>query len=279
MHEELSFPRELGRILAWLAFPIVPVILADLHYQTSNPDHFDAGRIGPDPHDWSWDLWIIILGPLLGYGFLAGATMDLPDEPGTSRGRLRTLLARRAVWLSIGPWSGFLIGTMLYWGYALVVSRVPALQDAQFPESWRGTWSEAVLVWVAAVLTVGLLSYGWLWPAGAALRRGARLGRWPRALCRGLAVALGFLGSLFGSFWAVTSYWRSYFFDARLVPLLAVALGLACLSGCAGTITYGQMRRRDLFHAMLVAWVVGLALMWRWWSRPRSGRPHGPTTI
>ena len=36
--------RELGLILAWLAFPLVPVVLADFCYQTCNP-------LGPDPHD------------------------------------------------------------------------------------------------------------------------------------------------------------------------------------------------------------------------------------
>ena len=47
------------------------------------------------------------------------------------------------------------------------------------------------------------------------------------------------------------------------------------MTGCASTITYGEVRRRELFHAMLVAWVLGLALMWRWWSRPRKGNPPG----
>jgi hypothetical protein len=65
--------------------------------------------------------------------------------------------------------------------------------------------------------------------------------------------------------------WRSYFFDPRVMPLVALALGLVLLSGCSSTITHGEMRRRELFHAMLVAWVLGLALMWRWWSRRRPG--------
>ena len=87
-------------------------------------------------------------------------------------------------------------------------------------------------------------------------------------------MAAAFVGSLFGSFWAATSMWRSYFFDARFVPLALLAVGLAVMSGCAAPITYGDMRRRELFHAMLVAWVLGLALMWRWWSRPRGGHPR-----
>jgi len=85
-------------------------------------------------------------------------------------------------------------------------------------------------------------------------------------------MALAFVGSLFGSFWAATACFRSYFSDSRLMPLVAVAVGLALMSGCAGTITYGELRRRELFHAMLVAWVLGLALMWRWWSRARPRR-------
>jgi len=50
------------------------------------------------------------------------------------------------------------------------------------------------------------------------------------------------------------------------------------MSGCASTITYGELRRRELFHAMLIAWVLGLALMWRWWSRPRPGVPRDEAT-
>ena len=86
-------------------------------------------------------------------------------------------------------------------------------------------------------------------------------------------IAATFVGTLFGSFWVATAVWRSYFFDPRIVRLLVVALGLTVMSGCATTITYGEVRRRELFHAMLVAWVLGLALMWRWWSRPRPGNP------
>jgi hypothetical protein len=139
----------------------------------------------------------------------------------------------------------------------------------QLPEAWKGTWIESTLWWVLAVFVVGILAYGWLWPAWAALRRAARIGRWRMYLYRGLIMALAFTDSLFGSFWAATVGLRSYFFDSRLVPLVAVAVGLAFLSGCGGPITYGELRRRELFHAMLVAWVLGLALMWRWWSRAR----------
>ncbi|HWE36596.1 MAG TPA: hypothetical protein VG406_08520 [Isosphaeraceae bacterium] len=52
--------------------------------------------------------------------------------------------------------------------------------------------------------------------------------------------------------------------------LLIAACAAALLSGCGPT-TVGDLRRRDLFDAMLMAWVLGLALLWRWWARPRPG--------
>ncbi len=134
-------------------------------------------------------------------------------------------------------------------------------------------WAQWIGSWVFIVAFVGILACGWLWPAWAAVRRAARIRQAGRALYGGLVTALAFLCSLFGSFWAITSVWRGYFFDSRLMPLLAVAVGLAALGGCASPMTYGQLRRRELFHAMLLAWVFGLALMWRWWSRPRRGPP------
>jgi hypothetical protein len=276
------FRRELGLILAWLVFPLVPVILEDMYYQTCNTELFGSGRGGgPDPREWNWGVWVIMLGPLLGYGFLAGATVDLPDQPEVSRGILRRFLARRAVWMAIGPWCGFLFWCGLYLGFGFVSNLFPASTvppqggSRELPESpsWIITWMLTILSWIVGVAFVGTLSYGWLWPAWAALRRAARLGRWSRALYRGLIAALAFVGSLLGSFWAITSTWRSYFFDPTVMPMVAMALGLVMLSGCGG-ITYGEMRRRELFHAMLVAWVLGLALMWRWWSRRRPGPPR-----
>jgi hypothetical protein len=184
-------------------------------------------------------------------------------------------LARRALWVAIGPWLGFLFWAGVYFGLTscpqlFPVSNSPAqARPVKEPESWIMTWVLVILGWSMTVLFFATLSYGWLWPAWAALRRAARVGRLGRVLYRGLLTALAFVGSLFGSFWAVTAWWRSYFFDSRLVPLVAVVVALAVASGCGGTITYGELRRRELFHAMLVAWVLGLALMWRWWSRPR----------
>jgi hypothetical protein len=269
-------PRELGLIGAWFLFPLVPVVLADFYYLASN-------WTGDDPREWGWSMWVVRLGPLLGYGFLAGATVDLPDdvEP-TARG-WRGLAARRSVWVAIGPWWGALVLSALWLGYGYFIGQFTALQTLSIQEpNWvKGTWPESVLAWIVAVqgwvliaLVLVTWAYGWLWPAWAALRRAARIGTVSRAFYRGLSVALAFVGSLFGSFWAVTSFWRSYFFDSRLVPLILAAACLAMTSGCA-TLTYGEVRRRELFHAMLVAWVLGLALMWRWWSRSRPGPPQG----
>jgi hypothetical protein len=79
------------------------------------------------------------------------------------------------------------------------------------------------------------------------------------------------VGSLFGSFWAIISAWRRFFFDPRVMPIIAMAMALVVLSGCSSTITFGEMRRRELFHAMLSAWVFGLAVIW-WWSSRRKSR-------
>jgi hypothetical protein len=271
--------RELGLILAWLAFPLIPAILEALYYRVCTFEIFRSARLGPDPHDWDWLIWVLMLGPLVGYSFLAGATVDLPDDLEAPRRGLRRLLARRSVWIAIGPWWGFLACTGIYMGYSFLWSNFEALQcfSVQLPESWRGGWAETILGWGFMVAVVGTLAYGWLWPAAAAILRGARLGRAGRAVYRGLVGSLAFVGSLFGSFWAITSSLRTYFFDPTVMPLILLALCLAVLSGCAGPITYGEMRRRELFHAMLVAWILGLAFVWRWWSRRRPGPPRNGT--
>ena len=85
-------------------------------------------------------------------------------------------------------------------------------------------------------------------------------------------MAIGFVGSLIGSFWAITEAWRGYFFDPRIVPALLAASSLPLMAGC-GTTTLGEVRRRDLFGAMLPAWLIGLALAWQWWSRSRPKPP------
>jgi hypothetical protein len=258
------FRRELGLIAGWLLFPLFPVVLEDMYCSS-----------GSEPHDWDWFTWVIMLGPLLGYGFLAGATLSIPDDPAAPRRRLRRVLARRAVWVAIGPWSGFLFWVGVYFGIIYLYKMIPDRMKPNFhlPELSTGSSVSSASGWVMIILFYGIWAYGWLWPAWFALARAGRVGQWKRCFVRGIVMACTFVGSLFGSFWAATAIWRSYYFDSRLVPLLLIAVSLAVMSGCAGTITYGEMRRRELFHAMLVAWVLGLALMWRWWSRARPGHP------
>jgi hypothetical protein len=235
------FGREIGLIVAWLVFPLVPVVLADFYCQICN-------STGEDPRVWDWFSWVLMLGPLLGYGFLAGATVDLPDDVGPLRRGWRRLLARRSVWVAIGPWWGFLVWAGLYFGFVFLLVHFPSLGRldlsdwvkgtwfeavaAQAGESLRGTWLESVIAWALGAFVVVTLSYGWLWPARAALRRAARIGQLRHAFYRGLSIALAFVGSLFGSFWATTSWWRGYFFDPRVVPLIVMAVGLAVIIGC-----------------------------------------------
>ena len=263
---------ELLLALAWLIFPLVPVILEELYYQVVI-NLFGSVQSGPDPVDWGWGSWVLMLGPLLGYGFLVGATAEVPDDVAVPERRLPRVVTRRAVWVALGPWFGFLLVVTLFLAFEVLGSRISPPPVVEFPDSWKESRAYAVLAWAWTVIVLGVLAYGWVWPAIAALRRAGRLGLWRRALNRGVVTALAFAGSLFGSFWAITSAWRSFFFDPRVMPMIAMALGLVALSGCSSTITYGEMRRRELFHAMLPAWVFGLALIW-WWSSRR--RPRGP---
>jgi hypothetical protein len=269
------FRRELGLLIAWVLFPLIPVLLEDMHYSVSNLEFGDSSRAAPDPHVWGWVTWVVVLGPLVGYGFLSGATLSIPDDPAEPRSRWRRLLARRAVWVAIGPWWGALVCVGVFFGLVNLEKLFPALFQSipSIPESWKTTWAYWLISWAAMIFLVVIWAYSWLWPAASALRRAGRLREWRRSLVRGIVMAGAFVGSLFGSFWAATTIWRSYFFDSRVVPLLLIAVSLVLLSGCTSTITYGELRRRELFHAMLVAWVLGLALMWRWWSRARPGQP------
>ena len=123
----------------------------------------------------------------------------------------------------------------------------------------------------AAVFAVllAVAAYGWLVPAVAAVRRAKRLGRGWENVRRGLAWSAAFTASLFGGFWAITEGWRAFFFDPRIVQVLLAAASLTLMNGCAKTVTHGDVRRRELFHAMLMAWTFGLAVLWRWCSRKR----------
>jgi hypothetical protein len=236
--------------LGWMVLPLTAGILATSCYQFCN---FGGG----DPRAWDFVAGLILAGPLIGYGFLAGATSCLADPP--ARRRWHDLLFRRAVWVGIGPWAVFLIWMALFFT-ADRVSRIwslPTSSDLGVPAD--------VMVWVV----LGTTAYGWLIAAVAAVVRARRSRHLARALTRGVALAGGFVGSLLGTFWAITSAWRAYFFDPtvlRAVLFLLICAGLC--SGC-GPVTAGELRRRELFDALLLAWVIGLALAWRWLSRPR----------
>jgi hypothetical protein len=70
--------RALGPVFAWLVFPILPALLGRTYHETFN--FAFTQKTGPDPRDWGWLAWVLLAGPLVGYGFLAGATLGLPDE-------------------------------------------------------------------------------------------------------------------------------------------------------------------------------------------------------
>ena len=213
------FRRELGLIFTWLLFPLVPVVLEDSYYAISVLNFSGSARSGPDPHVWNWLNWVIVLGPLFGFGFLAGATVRLPDVPAVPRRHVRNLLARRGVWVAVGPWWGAIVCVAVFFGWVYLWPAATPW-DPQLPKSWEGTWAGTILAWELAALfwffitlIAGLWAYSWLWPAFAALGRAARIGQWKQTFLRGLFVACAFVGSLFGSFWAATAMWRSYFFD------------------------------------------------------------------
>ena len=48
------FRREMGVIIAWLVFPLVPVILQDGYYQICAVNLSSNARFGPDPRAWGW---------------------------------------------------------------------------------------------------------------------------------------------------------------------------------------------------------------------------------
>lgn len=246
--------------LAWLVFPVVPVVLERAYHELVLLG--GNGRGVPDPRDWGWSTWILQLGPLTGFAFLAGATCMIDDPRGERRGLTRWL-TRRAVWVAIGPWIGLLLLAGLLITLQSFERWLPPVPEFLRNPSW-------LTQWVVSMALLGFLGYAWLVFAAAAVRRAHRVGRAWRAFRRGLVFTLTFLGSLFGGFWALTEAWRDYFFDSRVIPLVLAAGGFVLLSGCTSTLTYGDVRRRELFGAMLAAWTFGLALLWRWWSRPHS---------
>jgi len=263
--------------LAWLVLPLVPAVLGDTYHRTLNITFGHRG--GPDPRDWAWPTWLLLMGPLVGYGFLAGATAGLPDGPG--RPGVRGWLSGRSFAVGVGPWAGFLAWSALVLAAWLAVTALawahPASREWSGPDwgDWWRTWPGWLLGRVLMIGVFASAAYGWLVVGYFVLRRAGRLGSLGRSIRRGLAVAIGFVGSLIGSFWTITEVWRAYFFDPRTLPILLAASTLVLTAGCAPTETYGEIRRRELFQAMLMAWLIGLAIAWRWWGRTRS-RPRGP---
>jgi hypothetical protein len=259
--------RGLWSALAWFVFPVIPVVLARLYH--------DSLWVTVDPYVWTWPIWLIEIGPLAGFGFLAGATLRIPDEPSHRRWPWRWL-SRRSLWVAVGPWSGFLVLAATLCLYSWLMNQLPVSIHERMNaalEPWNGGWLFWALGWIVTVVFWVTFTNGWLWPGFAAVRRARRIGLAISTIKRGVLVAVGFVGSLFGSFWAITQLWRDYFFDTRIVPVILLMGSLMALSGCASTVTYGEVRRRELFAALLVSWTFGLALGWRWLSRRRPKPP------
>ncbi len=111
------FRRELGLVIGWLVFPLVPVILEDFYYQTCNLNLFSsasrrvpiraigAGVCGSSCLGRSWVMVSSRARPL-----------TYPTTLGPSCRGLRRLLSRRAVWVAIGPWFGFLFWCRGFFG-------------------------------------------------------------------------------------------------------------------------------------------------------------------
>ncbi len=159
---------------------------------------------------------MLVLGPLCGYGFLAGATWGIGDEPG---GRWwRAWMSRRSVWVGLGPWFGLwslaAVGFAI-WATRRTLSAIGADRLARWDPS--AAVGPDVARWVG-MAAMAWLSLGWLLVAWAALRRSGRAGRRGRAWRAGVVLVAVFVGSLFGGYWAITTAWRDYFFDATIGP-------------------------------------------------------------
>src|SRR3954452_18661828 len=129
--------RGIGMAMAWMLFPLVPAVLGNTYQRTFNEL---LGPESPDPRRWEWQSWALLAGPLLGYGFLAGATLDLPDDPGR-RGR-RRWLGRRSLWVAVGPWAGFLVIAGLFYLYVGWTRTFPdaARRVANTTSAWQARW-------------------------------------------------------------------------------------------------------------------------------------------
>lgn len=258
----------LSEAVTWLLVTMLPVALAIGYNEVAFLLH--NGELPPDPRDWNWVAWVLQLGPLLGFGFLAGATLRVAD-PAFERGGPRRWVRKRAFWVTIGPWLGFAIIAAVFLCVS-VVSNLFLSPSTTMTESTPATTAPSrgreTLQSIGSVGFAAFFGYLWLIPAVAAIRRAQRVGLGWDSFKRGVLVAGAFVASLFGSFWAATEAWRGFFFDTRIFPVVLAGASLALLAGC-GSPTYGEVRRRELFHVMLLSWTFGLALIWRWFSRQR----------
>lgn len=212
--------RRIGKAVtaaSWFVFPVVPLLAENLYDGLTNLNFQPNAPSGPDPHDWGASQWVILTAPLVGYGFLAGATWGIGDEAG---GRWwRRWATRRSVWVGLGAWFGlWTLGLALatlwatHWlaGATLGADRLTRWEATLTP----GPAVAGVLGWAMAAW----LCLGWLPVAWAALRRARHVRRLGPAWRVGLGLGCGFAGSLFGGFWLITTAWRDYYFDPTIVP-------------------------------------------------------------
>jgi hypothetical protein len=108
-----------------------------------------------------------MLGPLVGYGFLAGATMRTPDDVVAPRRGLRRLLGRRGVWVAVGPWWGAYLSLALFFGFSYLENHFPRLFSRlpRIPPAWTFTSTYGFISGAVTVALVTIWSSSWLWPA------------------------------------------------------------------------------------------------------------------
>lgn len=185
--------------VAWTVFPLVPALLGRGFVAILTP-----GSLGPDPEDWAWDEpseYLLFFGPLLGFAFLAGATLGLPGAPG--RRPLRKALGSRAVWVGLGPWVGPYSALGLFW-LVVKLEEMGWFKTETWPKAVQG-----ICVWSLILLA----AFGWVVFAVAALRRARRHGAMKRALRRGVVMTVLFLGTWLGVCYGMLAAMPAYFYD------------------------------------------------------------------
>ena len=180
-----------------------------------------------------------MLGPLLGYGFLAGATMRVPDDPARPR-RLASKLAGATG--GLGGDRAVVGRSRLYRGVlrtgvpGKALSRSRAVGTREFPHPGR----RPGLTWLAQVgcrgsLLVVIWAYAWLWPAWFCVAAGGAdrpsgNARCVRGIVDGRRVCRLALRQFLGGYrrcGEVTSL------ILALCRCCSLAVGLAVMSGCS----------------------------------------------